>query len=341
MIFGRSSMFALNKDRQKINKNLPDNYSFICFSSFETRCLSIPKILELNSINKSYVIRNIETLGMKYNEENVNKLMDILDKPEIKPLNLQKAITVSETMSNIVSELIQNSEKNIVIDISTFTHEALLILMKLLYINKNSFKTVKCLYNGVSNYSYGDLPENMWLSKGCRDVRNVIGYPGKIDSTKKRHLIILTGFEIERATGLVELVSPDILTLGDGSEPTEEEHTQVMKYFRDIYNDWKKSFLGIITESFDFSCRDVEKTVDILKEKTSKKEDNFLLVPLNTKLSTVAVGIAALENPDIQVCYALPEIYNMKNYSEPSDSVTILDMNHLFERIEKRQDENN
>lgn len=236
-------------------------------------------------------------------------------------------------MAKMIYELIQREEKTVIIDISTFTHEALLILIRLIYDNRNSFECIKCLYNGASSYSYGDRFERMWLSKGCRDVRNVMGYPGKIAPKMKDHVIVLTGFEMERATRMVELLSPDKLTLANGNEPTEEEHDEVMKFFRGEFDRWKNNFLGILEQPLSFSCRDVEKTINILKEKTKGGEDNFILVPLNTKLSTIAVGIVALSNTDIQVCYAIPEMYNMENYSEPSNNITVLDLQILFEKI--------
>ena len=207
------------------------------------------------------------------------------------------------------------------------------MFIKLLYNYKEYFDIIKCLYNGAKRYSCGDMFEQMWLSKGCRDVRNVIGYPGKENPTKKNHIIVLTGFETERATKMVELLSPDKLTLASGSEPTEEEHDEVMRYFKEKFDIWKNNFLGILDKPLSFSCRDVEKTIDILKDKTSDNKDNYILVPLNTKISTIAVGIVALSNSAIQVCYAIPEIYNVDNYSEPSNNITELDLYALLKKI--------
>lgn len=326
-------MLANKVNIQEINMHLPEKYSFICFSSFEQRCLSIPYALNCNCVNRAYVIYNAEAKSIGYNIENTKLIEGQFAEAKLIPVNIQKAMDIAKAMADIVSRLIEEEQRTVIIDISTFTHESLLILMRLLYANKTYFEYVKCLYNGASRYSIGDSLEQMWLSKGCRDVRNVIGYPGKKDSKKRNHLIILTGFEIERATGLVELLSPDILTLGTGSEPTENEHSQVMDYFKSKFERWKDNFVGILNESFEFSCRDVEKTIDILQEKMCNKDENFYIVPLNTKLSTLAVGIAALNNPNIQVCYAIPEIYNMINYSEPSTNVTIVDLDKLFERI--------
>lgn len=319
-------------EKSNINEYFSGEYVFICFSSFEKRCLTISMALNKEYIRKAYIIRNIEASSERYNEENTKKLEDQFKQSEIVGVNIQKAFSIAEAMASLVGKLVEENETKIIIDVSTFTHEALLILMRLIYVNKQSFNEIKCLYNGASNYSLGDEFPNMWLSKGCRDVRNVIGYPGKLESIRKNHLVVMTGFEIERATGLIELLAPDILTLGNGREPTENGHEQIMELFKKKYDNWKDNFVGILTESFDFSCRDVEKTIDVLQRITQNKADNYLIVPLNTKLSTIAVGIVALKNPEIQVCYAVPEIYNVKNYSIPSNNVTILNMKELFEK---------
>jgi hypothetical protein len=47
---------------------------------------------------------------------------------------------------------------------------------------------------------------------------------------------------------------------------------------------------------------------------------------LNTKLSTVGVALAAIENPEIQICYAEPEEYNTDGYSKPGKEVTVISL---------------
>lgn len=326
-------MSILRCEKHKVNEELPLRYSFICFSSFEKRCLTIPFVLKKECVNYVYVLRNMEEIAIDKNAVNAKQIEDLFENIEVVPVNIQKSISIMNAMTKMIYELVQKKEKAVIVDISTFTHEALLILIRLFYDNRSSFECIKCLYNGASSYSYGDEFEQMWLSKGCRDVRNVMGYPGKLAPKKKDHVIVLTGFETERATRMVELLSPDKLTLANGIEPTEKEHDDVMKFFKGKFDEWKNNFLGILEQPLSFSCRDVEKTIDILKEKTGGSEDNFILVPLNTKLSTIAVGIVALSNMAIQVCYAIPEMYNMDNYSEPSDNITVLDLQVLFEKI--------
>jgi hypothetical protein len=46
---------------------------------------------------------------------------------------------------------------------------------------------------------------------------------------------------------------------------------------------------------------------------------NVIVAPLNTKVSTVGVALAAFDNDRIQLCYAPVEQYNRDSYSRPSE----------------------
>lgn len=327
-------MSVLKHEKQKIAEYLPERYSFICFSSFEERCLSIPSVLS-GYINQAYMLRNIEMIGKQHNEENSKKIKELIKGVEEIHVDIRSPITIVSAVARIIRYLIEKKEREIVVDITAFTHEALLILLRLLFDNYQYFQDVIFLYNGAKNYSYGDTTEKMWLSRGCRNVRNVFGYPGKIDPMKKNHLIVLTGYEMERATRTIELLAPDKLTLGTGNEPTEAEHGKVMDFFKDKFDDWKKNYTEATKEPYIFSCSDVEQTTKLLIETTDSKKDNYLIVPLNTKLSTISIGVAALKNQNIRVCYGIPEIYNMNNYSEPSENVIIVSMKQIFDTIRR------
>jgi len=324
-------MEGINKIAKfQINESLPSKYAFICFASFEKRSVSIPLSLKADEIIEGIVLRNIGVNSGVDNRENVDVICKYLQKCETREIDITDPISIVDAMTDIVRMLIGKCIRSIVIDISTFTHEALLILLRLLFDNKQNFESILCLYNGASSYSSGDSPDKIWLSKGCHDVRNVIGYPGFLRPAAKNHLIVLTGYETERATRLIEILEPDLLSLGDCNEPTDVNHEQAMKYFKDRFDEWKNSFQGVISDSFTFSCRDVEKTIESLNNVISDKpNENYIMVPLNTKLSTIAMAIVALRNPRIQVCYAVPEMYNTQKYSEPSDNITIIDLNKI------------
>ena len=318
---------------KKISKYLKKSFSFICTTSFEERCLSIAKNLSVDAMNNSYIMcgttKEAEDLRIKHLED-LRRILD--NKSKEISFSMRNSVSIVEAVVKIVRDLVNNREKNILVDISTFTHEMLLILMKAFYEKKGCFDSIFFVYNGARQYSVGDSPDAIWLSKGCKDIRNVYGYPGSPRITQKNHLIVLSGFEIERATKMIEEISPDYLTLGNGCEPTEDEHNEAMNYFKGKLEEWRKTFSAVQTDSFDFSCRDVYKTANCIREIIKKSGDrNYILVPLNTKLSTISVGLVALTNPSIQVHYSIPALYNYYAYSEPSNNFSMVDMLGLME----------
>lgn len=300
-----------------VNQYLPPEYAFICCASFENRCCTLPTVMDIRCIRKAYIIRNIDS-GMKVHNE--NHFQSICNKlPDSIPLELHfdNPLEVLENLQKVVQELIVEQTKSLAIDISTFTHEVLLIFLRILHANQNYFDSILLMYNGAAKY------EN-WLSKGCKEVRNVIGYPGSFNPAQKYHLVILTGFEWERATRLVDLLEPDSLWIGIGEDPTNLNHQETMTNFEKDFKNWMENLQGVRHNQFRFSCSGITSTISILQKiLTSFPSDNFIFVPLNTKLSTISTALVALENSKVQVCYPIPEVYNM-SYSEPSDNVSLI-----------------
>ena len=300
------------------------NCALICCASFESRCLSIPSAI-VSKITNAIIYRN-SSVKVPAADANCNSLAALFPSSTIERIPFDKPDVIADSMAKIVERL-ATTNKALLVDTTTFTHEALLILLRILHSYKESFDSILCLYAGAGDYSPGYTPEGTWLSKGCKDVRNVIGFPGIIKPIAKTNLILLAGFELERATKLIELVEPDCLILGNGIDPINDRVSDTMAYFREKYTAWKEDYKIIEKNDFEFSCRDIEQTVSTLSDIISKApEDNYILVPLNTKLSTISTAIVALENRNIQLCYAVPEVYNYENYSSPGDTVTLVDL---------------
>lgn len=307
----------------QINDYIPENSAFICFASFELRCCTIAQRIDNRKLKRAFVFRNTDPPMDRYNASNFNAICAAIKQIAIAEVSLNMPVDVADKIFSAVREIIDFSIPNIVVDISTFTHEALLILLKALHIHRDSFDSIYLIYNGASEYS-------KWLSKGCKDIRNVIGYPGYFNPSYKDHMIILTGFEKERATQLVELFEPDVLSIGNGSEPTDKKHLDTMSEMKDEFTTWFNN-LGTAWEPFDFSCSDITSTMEkITAEINKRNNENIALVPLNTKLSTISAALIALQNERIQIVYPVPEIYNTE-YSKPSDNFTIVNLKNVAE----------
>jgi|TergutMp193P3_1026864.scaffolds.fasta_scaffold11832_4 hypothetical protein len=312
--------------KSKLSEHLPDNFVLIGYASFEQRSTTVSLSVNSNRVNKAIIFHtkgNDDQRSKNIINEQFNSHLEFIE------LDINNPIDIGRRMTYEIKKLLLINTA-LVIDITTFTHETLLMLLKLIYTNIKYFSSVTCLYNGAEEYSVDDLPEQVWLSKGCRDIRNVIGYPGLIRPSAKTCLVLLTGFELERATRLIELIEPDKLALGSGFDPLNEKHAKLMEYFNKEFIKWQESYKSIIQTSFNFSCKNIAQTVNELnKIIIENPKDNYIIVPLNTKLSTIATAIVALQSKKIQVCYSIPEIYNTKNYSRPSDNITIFPLSEI------------
>lgn len=314
--------------KEEINKKFVDKYLFICFTSFEERSTIVALSLCNNQIICPKIFKTVNTK----NDFATNKIAENLTESQIIEFDLKNPVKIAQILTDCIKEL-SGYKLPLVIDITTFTHEILAMLIKLIYNNKEFFPKVFLLYNGACDYSDSKKSglNQMWLSKGCRDVRNIIGYTGINKPILKNCLIVLTGFELERATGLIKNLEPDKLIIGLGVDPIHENNKNAMQYFQERFTNWKDNYKNCNSTEFEFSCKDISKTIKSISDIVfSSQEYNYIIVPLNTKLSTVAASIVALQNPSIQLCYAIPEIYNTRTYSKPSDKITVVDLYNII-----------
>jgi hypothetical protein len=306
---------------------------FIGFSSFEKRCLTIPNTLKA-CINDAVIFSFEDATAPHLNEENQKYFRKMLGpKVEIKKFPRNKPINIADNMISSLNDkfnLLKETSKRVLIDISTFSREALLILFKWL-LDNNLFEkhNIQLVYNSAACYSVNEEnPEEKWLTRGIGDIRSILGYAGSISPSKRLHLVIQVGFEVERALKHIESYEPAITSLGLGGEDCSicEEHYRINRkkhqMIKDLYNN---------VEDFNFSCVDPIKTKEDLKKQIDKYEAyNVIIAPLNTKLSAIGAALLAFERPEIQICYATANIYNIEGYSTPGDDCYLFSLDELI-----------
>jgi hypothetical protein len=311
---------------------LPSKFIFVCFASFEKRSTVIANKIDSNQAESVFVFRNI---GTEQNEDHSKLIKSNFASSKVCEMliDIQYPISVSHSCNELIDRIKSDTIQHlpVVIDITTFTHECLLLLLRHMQDKLLCDREIYCLYANARDYCEGASLDEIWLSKGCKDVRNVIGYPGLFLPNRKTCLILLTGFEVERATRLIKLVDPEKLLLGIGISPTHENNAVAMSYFQERFNEWISGCKTMQNcETFSFSCTDVGETIRVLQNLTeSSDEYNYIIVPLNTKVSTIAVAAVAFTNQEIQVCYGIPEVYNTDNYSTPGESVRIISLHEI------------
>lgn len=237
------------------------------------------------------------------------------------PLDKTSPLVTADNLQRALSHAGgDDGDLSYLVDITTFTHEALLILLRLLQARVKRGSVVLA-YAPAAEYSVGLPPEEKWLSKGITDIRSVLGYPGDSRPSRKSHLIVLVGFEGDRAELLLDAYQPHVISLGFGQEgtATAAQHQQVNRF----------AFAQLASKvsqynEFEFSCVDVAAVEATIGVQAGRFPDcNVVIAPMNTKLSTVGVAGAAFRNDDIQLCYASASQYNVEGYSRPGTTCVL------------------
>ena len=294
---------------------------FICSASYEERCKSIPNALaEHQGIGKRLVCFNQKSSAIVAG--NARYLADRLgSNAQRVPLDKGSPLITADNLQRALSQAGgDDSDLSYLVDITTFTHEALLILLRLLQARVKR-SPVMLAYATADEYSVGLPDDQKWLSKGITDIRSVLGYPGARRPSRKSHLIVLVGFESDRAERLLDEYQPHVISLGFGQEgtATASNHQQVNRFAFDQLASKVAKY-----NEFEFSCVDVVAVENAIATQASKfPECNVVIAPMNTKLSTVGVAGAAFRNDDIQLCYASASQYNIEGYSRPGDTCVL------------------
>ncbi len=288
---------------------------FICCASFESRCKSISMNLNVSSVGSAVIFVNQDYAHLA--SRNVRDLEQVfVGKHTTVELDTTNPLLTADRISSSLARFTgAKSDARIVIDITSFTRESLLILFKYLFDRQGRGYSVEFLYANAKEYSIGDVSKDKWLSKGNREVRSVIGYPGVLVPSRQCHLIVLVGFEDQRALSLINECEPARISLGIGDElewATAPHQCINVDRMRRL-----TSAVGVVHE-FKFSGYDARGT----KQTVEKIVDgatgyNTVIAPMNTKISTLGAAMVALVNESVQVCYAQANIYNARNYSEP------------------------
>jgi len=250
-----------------LGRKLPDPINlFICSSSFEPRCHSVPTALRNSNIGSVLIL---EALDLKqYTEKAAERMRAQFSKSsKIVGVSTRDPLLTADNLGKaFLTALRQIRPRTILIDITTFTHEIMLILLVLIRIHRSLLDGVKLTltYSGASEYSIGDNLKNKWLSKGVRTVRSVLGFPGDSIPTKKTHLIILVGYEYERAEKLIEVIEPNTISLGFGrsSTATTEKDKGANAHYHLLLSRMAASYA--VVECFEIFCNNLVYTRDAI-----------------------------------------------------------------------------
>jgi hypothetical protein len=307
-------------------KHLPEKIDvFIGCISFETRCYSVAAAIG-RSVAKALLFEN--SLLRDVAADHGKKMVECFQEFVHVDFNSHDPVNAERAVADVIRRHIAGSGQTIVVDISTFTREVMLILIHQLKLSYRGTNRIFFTYVGAAKYATDSADEAVWLSKGVLQTRSVLGFPGEVDSDKRVHLIVLAGFESDRASEIIEVYEPSVLSVGFGpaAVSVRPEHYQLNILFHR-----KIAALYQNVNTFEFPPSDPWVTAlaiegEIKKHPTTRP----VIAPLNTKLSTLGAILAAYRNPSIQICYAEAAIYNFKNYCDPEDTCYLFDLPEIF-----------
>ncbi len=311
-----------------VTSGAPDDIFLVC-ASFEPRSSVARQYLAKSYRAKRGIIYvNKEFLNSSQNDtrKNLKRLKSIL-RPRCDELVVAEGSWLDATQQLaslkkvlLTKELRADKATSITIDVTTFNREALIVAIALLRSHLNS-STIRTVY--VSPEDMGD-----WLSSGFRDIRNVIGFSGIQNPSRPTSLVILSGFEPERTSKIIEIHEPSKVFLGIGNPPTEEKFLprNVLEQQKSALARQDKLTLSRQkTLRFDFPANDIGACHIALEGLVSElvKESNVVLAPMSSKLSTLSAYLVAEHHPEVQITYCLPGQYNTKDYSKGAGHIFI------------------
>ncbi|MDH5692902.1 MAG: hypothetical protein OEZ47_07355 [Gammaproteobacteria bacterium] len=298
--------------------------SILTRSSFEERWVKC--INSLSSLNISTFtvfcseVKSLETL--KTFEDLDHRLLAIMSEITLPAGGNAEAYGIIRGAVERAFEV--GVDGTVLIDVSSFKRDELLIVLSILGEIHPSYRKINCelLYLEASEMS------DDWLSRNTLNVRTVLGYSGDPRQSKKTCVVVMVGHELIRAKDIIDAYEPSKVMIGKGIKAESinpELYSRNEQFYREL-----KSYYGSSCEEFEFSLLDPIKVKNTLKSLCGNSQYNYVVAPLNNKISCIGAGLFALENQDIQIGYSDVLEYNRKSYSVPGSNVHILSVNEIL-----------
>jgi hypothetical protein len=245
-----------------------------------------------------------------WSKDNIEKLKNTCKERGINIISKELSFASSFDTWGMLVNTIQNDiqfRDYITIDISTMPREAIWIICHLL--DQKGYK-IQYTYHTPNAY-----PSD-WLSRDPGKPRLVYKLAGISKLNKPTTLVILTGFDIERARQLVRYFEPDNLLLG----------IQTGMQYENLHQNRERHEAGFTrhrgVKYFDIDGYSVNNCLLTLENETRHfKDSNVVISSLGPKLSALALYEFKVKNKDIALSYAPSNEYNHEYSSGYKDRI--------------------
>jgi hypothetical protein len=244
-------------------------------------------------INKEYMDdKRVTRYGKK-----IRKLLKEIPTDTIYTSYFDSMELVKEFNRYILRSNIDTDSLKIFVDISTFNRQNLLTLLFLL---RKKYRVTDLTF-----YYTVPMETNQYLSKCASGVASIPLLGGIQSVDKNKLLILLVGFEYDRAMYIWEKIEPSKTIIAVGDEPTDPKFLRIN---REVISRLKER---IDCEDANVSANHPFKAQQDIEEiiKANRNKYNIIISPMNTKLQTVGLYFAWENFSDTQIVYSCPETF--------------------------------
>ena len=269
----------------KINKIRGHDDILIYCAGFEKRSLGVLNKFSKYSFTKAFLLKyknTVDTPSAKQNEIAITKKLSSIGTVEeilVDPLN--PIISISRMFQEIESE--NRIQPSISIDISVMSKFILMMILRGLS-EYNLINQTKMYYTQPNDYDVASSK----LSYGLGKIDVIPTFEGHHDPRAESLLLILLGYEGDRAFSLWEKMEPDECYLAYPSPPYKRTWADRTYYHnKEIIAAVGKNRMIPISSQNPMDASNA--IVNFIKKKDSKMKKNFMIAPMGTKPQTLGV----------------------------------------------------
>jgi len=290
----------------RLNEFGPDDL-FLCWASFEERCLSgALKMGPDYRTNYSIIFVIEDSLYKKQVDTNLNSLKSMLGARTSRGIFIISCQQASQgecvtQLKGIWDKCKPRDPENpyITIDISGFTKIFLLQLLNYLIIDLKS--GLPRIIHTTQTY----LPTK--LTKGVTQITTIPDFYGSVSLDKETALVLFLGFEPERSLAVWKHFNP-AKTIALIADPPRHGNLNYLKY-AEKNNSYLLSQPSVeLREAPPDNPYMVKRVLQDIYAQL-KASFNMIIGPFGTKPQVVGVFLFCLEQPRAQVVYSLPSKY--------------------------------
>jgi len=308
------------KSLTRLNERGPDDL-FICCASFEERCLSSTAKMGTDFLTKFAIIFTVEEqLYKKQVEHNMFRLQTELRKKATEGIFViscqrENPIEGINQLENVLRQCKLKTDGGpfITVDISGFTKIYLLELLHYLAVDKGL--GIPRLLHTTQRY----LPTK--LTRGIQQITTIPNFFGDPSWEKETVLVLLLGFEPERALAVWKQFNP-ARTIALITNPPRYGNLDYLKYAQ-------QNNASLLSQP-SVEVRDVPpdnpyaiKTVLEAIHEETKDSFNMVIGPFGTKPQVVGAFLFHLEHRKAQIVYSFPASYT-RSYLRRQPGSTLL-----------------